>query len=134
MGVAGDIDASYLASVKRSHAVLVAFWTTVAVGVAGTGAPMGQGLTNLAFFFGGIYEAVTRVRLFGPEESVGKVIGGFFGSFFVGSFWQLNVMMIMVNMNWIIMCVAGSSAVQPVQLPSYRCIESAPASGSLITG
>jgi hypothetical protein len=30
-GCAGDVDATYLASVKRSHAALVAFWTTVAV-------------------------------------------------------------------------------------------------------
>ena len=115
-----EIDATFLASVKRSHAVLVAFWVTVSVMVAGTGNPSGQALTNAAFFCGGIYEAVIRARLF-EEETIGKALGQWFGSFLVGLIWTGFVFGPMVGMNWVInfgdyqmeACGAGAAAQQP---------------------
>ena len=116
-----EIDATFLASVKRSHAVLVAFWVTVSVMVAGTGNPSGQALTNAAFFCGGIYEAVIRARLF-EEETIGKALGQWFGSFLVGLVWTGFVFGPMVGLNWVISfpdyqmeaCGAGAAAQQPV--------------------
>eukprot|EP01048_Picozoa_sp_COSAG05_P000126 COSAG05_NODE_3_length_51333_cov_129.132080_26_plen_509_part_00 len=131
-----DIDASYLASVKRSHTVLVAFWVTAAVKLAGSngGQPMAQGLTNLAFFFGGIYEAVTRARLYGgggggggSSESLIGALGKWFGAFVIGGIWGFGVMLSMVGADWCIMyadyqaevCGLNSAAQQP------NCVEPA---------
>jgi hypothetical protein len=80
-----DVDAAFLASVKRSHALLDTFWIFVAVWVAGSsGNAMAQGLTNVAFPMAGVYEAIVRARLF-DEETIGKTMLNFIGSFFVGS-------------------------------------------------
>jgi hypothetical protein len=97
-----EVDANYLASVKRSHAVLVAFFVTLAVKVAGTGAVHGQGLTNLAFVIGGIYEAFTRARLF-ENETMGKAMGKWFLAFLIGLVWHFAVMLSMVLADWCIM-------------------------------
>ena len=61
-----------------------------------------QGLTLLAFVFGGIYEAITRARLF-EEEGIGRSLAKWFGSFLIGGLWGLVVMVSMVGADWVIM-------------------------------
>ena len=80
-----EVDATFLAAVKRSHALLDTFWIFMAIWIAGsTGNAMAQGLTNVAFLMTGIYEAFVRARLF-DEETIGRALLNFLGSFFLGT-------------------------------------------------
>lgn len=120
-----NVDAVYLASVKRSHAVLVAFWVTMAVIAAGSGNPMGQGLTNVAFVLGGLYEAITRSQLF-EEESIGRSLLNWVASCTIGTMWGFMVLLSMVGANWVIMfpeyqaenCGINSVEQQPNCIPT----------------
>merc|ERR1711924_121164 len=62
--VVSDVDAVYLAMVKRSHTILLALFIVLAVYVAGTtGDGFGQILTGGGTFLGAVFEAFTLGRL-----------------------------------------------------------------------